>query len=95
MTRHTDPPFMEPGKPGCTDPTLGQRASLALGRSLAHDRALREHIEHCLACQLERRAYDSLDPHRVEPSPGLAERIAETVRRAARTPGPGGRPTGD
>ena len=77
-----------PTKPGCIDTILGARASLALGRSLSAE--LAHHVERCVACQVERLAYDSLDDDRGPANPALAERI----QRAAR-PGPAAPPANE
>jgi hypothetical protein len=44
---------------GCCDPALGTQASQMLGRALAS--SLSEHVARCLACQLERRAFERFD----------------------------------
>ena len=50
---------------GCKDPDLGVEARRALGRELP--RKLHEHLGTCLACQLERLAFErfaaSDEPH--------------------------------
>lgn len=44
---------------GCRDPSLGAAASRLLGRPLPP--MLREHVAECLACQLERVAFDRFE----------------------------------
>ena len=44
---------------GCCEPALGAEARRMLGRPLAP--SLTEHLARCLACQLERRAFDRFD----------------------------------
>lgn len=77
-------PDPSPDKPGCRDPALGRAASRALGQPLTG--ALRDHVAACLACQLERVAYRSLDRHATEPSPALSARIRLRCRALWREP---------
>lgn len=61
-------------KPGCIDPTLGQAATRQLGQPL--DASTAAHIETCLACQLERLAFDDLSVDAVGPTREFAAQLA-------------------
>jgi hypothetical protein len=64
-------------KPGCTAPALGLRASHALGRPLSG--RLAAHVDTCVACQLERAPYATLDAHAIPPVQALLERILRAL----------------
>lgn len=67
-----------PTKPTCIDPGAGEAATLALGHTPS--RATEEHRAACLACELERLSFESLDEHAVEPSPALRSWIRGIAR---------------
>lgn len=69
-------------KRACTEPALGAAATRALGRPLSPP--LAAHVGACLACLLERRAFDSLDEHEVAPSAALRNRILHWFRDRGR-----------
>ena len=70
-------------KPACISPSVGEIATQALGRMPAG--AVEEHRAGCIACELERLAFASLDEYAVEPSPGLRA-WAQTIVREKGTP---------
>jgi hypothetical protein len=47
---------IEDAAPGCTEPVLGTRVRRMLGQPLSL--RLREHMTQCLACQVERLAFE-------------------------------------
>ncbi len=55
--------------PGCCDPALGVQARANLGRSLSEQ--LREHLAACLACRLERLAFERF-VQASEPAPSIS-----------------------
>ena len=65
-------------KPGCSAPMLGRAATQARARPLTGD--LAAHVAACLACRLERIAYERLDERAVTPSRALIARVLLAAR---------------
>lgn len=67
-------------RPACTDPELGEAASQVLGR--VPSQAVEVHRAACMACAIERLAFESLDAHAVDPSRALRAWVRAAARDA-------------
>lgn len=67
-------------KAGCSDPRAGALASRSLGDADAQTAEVRDHVSKCLACALERRAWEACEASRATPTPALTRRLRAALR---------------
>ena len=70
-------PSPYPAPAACAEPTLGAEATQALGQTPSA--AVAAHLAVCLACRLQRAAFERLDADAMAPPPELRS----TLRRLA------------
>lgn len=71
-----------PAPPVCTDPAIGAAVTQALGRRPPPPVA--SHLASCLACRIQRAAFNRLDEDAAAPSLALRARVRRRVISSAR-----------
>lgn len=63
----------------CSDPRLALQAARELG-TFELSEEVRAHLERCLACALDRIAFDDLDLTAIDPDPEWARKVKDSFR---------------
>jgi hypothetical protein len=77
-------PSPYPAPLACTEPSLGALATQALGQ--VQPATVTAHITTCLACQLQRVAFDELNTRAIPPQPDLRSQLRNVAQRRFRNP---------
>jgi len=72
-------PSPYPAPPACAEPALGAEATQTLGQ--APSTAVAAHLAICVACRLQRAAFERLDADAVAPPPELRTRLRRLALR--------------